>query len=90
MFAADWCLPHYPPRSEIPLNGKVKILIHSEHKWPEKVVFGATPSRSTPAAPVSPESDVLPSRSIAQTRPHALRDAFAAMVSRRAAIDSNK
>jgi hypothetical protein len=47
LFAADWCFPApvvHTPRSEIPLHERISLRIHSDHKWPERVVFDTTRS----------------------------------------------
>ena len=82
LFAADWCFPApvaHAPHSEIPPNERINLRIHSDHKWPERVVFDTTRSRLTPAAGVSPEPDVLPSPNPAQAEQHGPLEAFAAM-----------
>jgi hypothetical protein len=47
LFAADWCCsaPIVPaPRSDVPFDQKINIRIHSDQKWPERVVFDTTRS----------------------------------------------
>ena len=47
LFAADWCLPAPvvdAPRSGIPLHERISLRIHSDQKWPERVVFDTTGS----------------------------------------------
>ena len=40
LLAANWCLPApIAPQAGVPLDQKVKIRIHTDHKWPERVVF---------------------------------------------------
>ena len=49
LFATNWCCSTPIPRaplSDVPLNQKVHIRIHTDHKWPERVVLDTT--RSTP------------------------------------------
>jgi hypothetical protein len=41
---------------------RVNLRIHSDHKWPEKVVFDTMRSRLTPVANASPERDAVPRR----------------------------
>jgi hypothetical protein len=56
LFVADRCFPApvHAPRSEIPPHERVNLRIHSDHKWPEKVVFDTTRLPLTPVAdPVS-------------------------------------
>jgi hypothetical protein len=82
LFAADWCFPApvaHAPHSEIPPNEKINLRIHSDVRWPERVVFDTTRSRLTPTAGVSPEPDVLPSPNLAQAEQHGPLEAFAAM-----------
>jgi hypothetical protein len=82
LFAADWCFPApvaHAPHSEIPPNERINLRIHSDHKWPERVVFDTTRSRLTPAAGVSPEPDVLPSPNLARPSSTDSLKAFAAM-----------
>lgn len=48
LLAANWCFPApIDPQSDVSLDQKVHIRIHTEHKWPERVVLDTT--RSTPA-----------------------------------------
>ena len=42
LYAASWCCsePAAPfPSSDVPLNQRINIRIHTNHKWPERVVF---------------------------------------------------
>ena len=40
LLAANWCLPApIAPHAGVPLDQKIKIRIHTDHKWPERVVF---------------------------------------------------
>jgi hypothetical protein len=40
LLAANWCLPvPMVPRAAAPLDQHIKIRIHTDHKWPERVVF---------------------------------------------------
>ena len=40
LLAANWCLPApIAPQAGVPLDQKIKIRIHTDHKWPERVVF---------------------------------------------------
>ena len=40
LLAASWCLPEpIAPQAGVPLDQKIKIRIHTDHKWPERVVF---------------------------------------------------
>jgi len=40
LLAANWCFPApSAPQAGVPLDQKIKIRIHTDHKWPERVVF---------------------------------------------------
>ncbi len=46
LLAANWCFPApIAPPSGVPLDQKVHIRIHTDHKWPERVVLDT--ARST-------------------------------------------
>ena len=64
LFIADWCFPApvHAPRSEILPHERANLRIQSDHKWPEKVVFDTTGSRSSSAANKTPMPEVLPSQ----------------------------
>ena len=67
LIAANWCCspPISPaPRSDVPLDQKINIRIHTDHKWPERVVFDTT--RLAREATVDPETDVGRSETPAQ------------------------
>src|SRR5258705_4523892 len=70
LFVADWCFPApvHAPRSEILPHERVNLRIHSDHKWPEKVVFDTTGSRLASAADKSPASEMSPSQDRGQVR----------------------
>jgi hypothetical protein len=45
LLAANWCLPApLAPHAGVPLDQKINIRIHTDHKWPERVVFDTAPS----------------------------------------------
>src|SRR5436309_13994670 len=47
LFAANWCVSApiaFAAGSDVPLDHKINILIHTDHKWPERVVFDTTGS----------------------------------------------
>ena len=61
LLAANWCCsaPISPaPRSDVPLDQKINIRIHTDHKWPERVVFDTTRSTLAREATADPETDV--------------------------------
>jgi hypothetical protein len=69
LFAANWCCsaPIAPaPRSDVPLDQKINIRIHTDHKWPERVVFDTTRSRLAPEANVDSEIKIAASETLAQ------------------------
>ena len=40
LLAANWYLPApMSPRAAAPFDHKIKIRIHTDHRWPERVVF---------------------------------------------------
>jgi hypothetical protein len=63
--AANWCLPApVAPQSDVALDQKISIRIHTDHKWPERVVLH---SAGMTAAQVRPrlaarEDLIFPSR----------------------------
>jgi hypothetical protein len=65
LFAANWFAPGTAARPlfpEAPLNEKITIRIHSQHKWPERVVFDTTRSTLDSTTAASAETDVGPSQ----------------------------
>ena len=43
LLVANWCLPApIAPHAGVPLDQKIKIRIHTDHKWPERVVLDTT------------------------------------------------
>ena len=52
LLAASWCIPALPaPRTDIPLDQKIHIRIHTDHKWPERIVLEtASPAISSDEA----------------------------------------
>src|SRR5436189_194359 len=46
------------PRSDVPLDQKVHIRIHTDHKWPERVVLDTTGSTPAHDAKADGETDV--------------------------------
>jgi hypothetical protein len=81
LFAANWCVsaPIVPaPRSDVPLDQRINIRIHTDHKWPERVVFDTTRSTLAPEANDDPEADIGGSKTPAQAERQPF-DAFAEM-----------
>ena len=59
LLAANWCVSApiaAAPRSDVPLDQRINIRIHTDHKWPERVVFDTT--RSTLAQRGDAQTDV--------------------------------
>jgi hypothetical protein len=47
LVSANWCVSAptaAAPRSDVPLDQRINIRIHTDHKWPERVVFDTTRS----------------------------------------------
>jgi hypothetical protein len=81
LFAANWCFssPIAPaPASDVPLNQRINIRIHTEHKWPERVVFDNTSSMLVPEAKANTETEIGGREMPAQAERQPL-DAFAQM-----------
>jgi hypothetical protein len=81
LFAANWCCSGpiaHVARSEVPLGQKINIRIHTDHKWPERVVFDTTRSTLTDEAKANAETDIGGSETpvLAERQPF---DAFAEM-----------
>ena len=61
LFAANWCCSvsvARAPRSDVPRDQKINIRIHTDHKWPERVVFDTTRSTLTDEAKANAETDI--------------------------------
>ncbi|MGZ5127870.1 MAG: hypothetical protein ACXWC1_34320 [Burkholderiales bacterium] len=59
MLGANWCLPApIDPRSDVPLDQKVHIRIHTDHKWPERVLLDTARSKPAHDAKADGETDV--------------------------------
>jgi hypothetical protein len=81
LFAANWCFssPSTPaPASDVPLNQRINIRIHTDHKWPERVVFDSTSSMLVPEAKANTETEIGGREMPAQAERQPL-DAFAQM-----------
>ena len=60
LFAANWCFPAPIGRlrpSDVTLNQRINIRIHSDHKWPERVVFDTTRAKLAPAEAAQAETE---------------------------------
>ena len=83
LFAANWCFSVPIARSrasDVPPNQRISIRIHTDHKWPERVVFDTTRSMPTPDAKLEAESNLGSSETLAQAERQPF-DAFAETVS---------
>jgi hypothetical protein len=85
LFAASWWLSGNvadAPPSKAPLSESIHIRIHSDHKWPERVVFDTTRARLAPAenAQAEPEPQGQDaSQTLVAARRHDPVEAFAEM-----------
>ena len=68
LVATNWCCsaPVAAMPSDVPLDQKINIRIHSDRKWPERVVFDTTRSRLTPEATVDSEMNIGAGETFAQ------------------------
>jgi hypothetical protein len=77
LFAANWCCSAPVTREpDVPLDQKINIRIHSDHKWPEPVVFDMTAPKAAPEASIERQMTVAASGVPAQP----LRQHFDAFV----------
>jgi hypothetical protein len=77
LVAANWCLPApVAPQSDVPLDQKIGIRIHTDHKWPERVVLDTT--GATVAQKAGPETGIGRAEAAVEVQRQPL-DAFAAM-----------
>jgi hypothetical protein len=61
LFATNWCCSApiaRAPLFDVPLDQKVNIRIHTDHKWPERVVLDTTRSALAHDAKANGEADV--------------------------------
>jgi hypothetical protein len=61
LFATNWCCSApiaRAPLSDVPLDQKIHIRIHTDHKWPERVVLDTTRSTLAHDANADGETDV--------------------------------
>ena len=79
LLAVSWCCSAPIARSrpsDVPLNQSINIRIHTEHKWPERVVFDT--KRPTLAQKPDARTDIGGTEMMLQAERHPL-DAFAEM-----------
>jgi hypothetical protein len=59
LLGANWFLPApIDPQSDVALDQRVHIRIHTDHKWPERVVLDTTGSTPAHDAKADGETDV--------------------------------
>jgi hypothetical protein len=61
LFAANWCCCTAitpAPGSDIPFDQKINIRIHTDHKWPDRVVLDTTHSTLAREAKADAETDI--------------------------------
>jgi hypothetical protein len=79
LLAANWCFPApIDLQSDVSLDQKVHIRIHTDHKWPERVVLDSTRSTLARDRKADGETDVAGSETaiLAERQPF---EAFAEM-----------
>jgi hypothetical protein len=80
MLAANWCfsppIAGSPP-SDVPVNQRINIRIHTDHKWPERVVFDT--AHSMPTSDAKPEAGNVGSSETFVQAEHQPFGAFAKM-----------
>jgi hypothetical protein len=80
LFATNWGFPApIDPQSDVPLDQKVHIRIHTDHKWPERVVLDTTHATLVHDANTDGETDVAGSKTAIPAEPQPF-EAFAEMV----------
>jgi hypothetical protein len=80
LLAVNWCFPApIAPLTDVPLDQKVHIRTHTDHKWPERVVLDTTRATLAHDAKADGETDVGGSETaiLAERQPF---EAFAEMV----------
>jgi len=79
LLAANWCFPApIAPPSDVPLDQKVRIRIHTDHKWPDRVVLDTTSATLMQDAKADGETDAGESEAPVPTERQPF-DAFAEM-----------
>jgi len=81
LFATNWCCSApiaRAPLPDVPLDQKINIRIHTDHKWPERVILDTTRATPVQDAKAHGETDVGESETpvLAERQP---LDAFAEM-----------
>jgi hypothetical protein len=79
LLAANWCFTApiaLAPRSDVPFDQRINIRIHTDHKWPERVVFDTSRSTLAQRGDEQPDVDGRETPVLAERQPF---DAFAEM-----------
>src|SRR6478735_8283537 len=61
LFATNWCCSApitRAPLPDVPLDQKINIRIHTDHKWPERVILDTTRATPVQDAKAHGETDV--------------------------------
>src|SRR4051794_19267298 len=70
LIAVNWCFPApIAPQPDVPLDQKVHIRIHMDHKWPERVVLDTTRATLTQDAKTDGENGLAGSETALLTKP---------------------
>ena len=78
LLAANWCLPApIAPQAGVPLDQKIRIRIHTDHKWPERVVFDT--AGAMVAQKANAETGIIGGSELAARTERQPFDAFAEM-----------
>jgi hypothetical protein len=79
LLAANWCFPaSIAPHARVPLDQKVHIRIHTDQKWPERVVLDTKRSTLAHDAKADGETDVAGGETAILAEPQRF-EAFAEM-----------
>ena len=80
LLAATWYLPALPaPRTDVPLDQKIHIRIHTDHKWPERVVLDTASSPTASGETRDETGDAIAGNSTPTKVTRRLSDTFAEM-----------
>jgi hypothetical protein len=81
LLATNWLfpVPVAHPHPEIPPNERANLRIHSDQKWPARMVFDTAHPRPSLAPETHPEPDIVPRQALAGSEQRGPLGAFAAM-----------
>ena len=80
LLAANWCFSApiaLAPRSDVPVDQRINIRIHTDHKWPERVVFDTTRTTLAQGGDAQTDAGGRETPVLAERQPF---DAFAEMM----------